>query len=306
MALSAPLLTRKRVLQTKIESAKGTKVTGDQALLVFDMDINPTAPYEERKGTGLYRGHSIPGSHGERSGSLSFSTELRGTGAHGMEAGLAILLQACGFKKSSESYQVHSTHTDDKTLSFDVSEDGVLKGLAGASGNITFEGDAGKRVMCKCDFSGIWQAPTDAALPAYAPSTTKPLLLQGGTFSLATLAIKLSKFSLNMGNSVAARMDVTAAGGIAYYIITDYDPILSLSVEADKVAGYDFFGAWLAGTEAAVSLVVTDGTDIVTFTIPKVQYKEIKEADSNGIQIYDITGQCNHSSGNYAVTIAVT
>ena len=306
MALSAPLLTRKRVIKVAIETVKGTKVAGTQAILVFDPEINPTAPFEERNGSGLYRGQSETGILGERSGSCSFSVEMRSTGAAAMEAGLAILLQACGLKKTVEVYQVHSAPADDKTISIDVWEDGVKKGLAGASGNVTFEGETGKRMMCNFEFTGVWQTPTDEALPAHSPSTTIPMRLQGGTFTLAGNSIKIGKFSLDMGNNVVNRMDVDATGGIAYAMITDIAPALSLDPEADLVAGYDYFGVWLAGTEAAVSLAITDGTDTVTFTIPKVQYKEIKEGDRDGIQIYDITGQCNHSSGNDSVKLAVT
>ena len=306
MALSAPLLTRKRVIKVILEATKGTKLAGTSAILVFDLEINPTAPYEERKGTGLYRGHKEIGVLGERSGTCKFSAELRGDGSQGLDAGLAILLQACGLKKTVEVYQVHSTHTDDETISIDVWEDGVKKGLAGASGNVTFEGENGGRMMCNFEFFGVWQAPIDEALPAYAPGTTAPMMMQGGTFTLATESIMISKFSLNMGSNPVPRYDVDAAGGIIYYMITDYDTVLGIDPEADKIAGYDYHGVWLAGTEAAVSLALTDGTDIITFTLPKVQYREIAEGDRDGIQIYDITGQCNHSSGNDSVAIAVT
>lgn len=306
------LLTRKRVIKVALEDPKGGKVAGTSALLAFDLEINPTAPYEERKGTGLYRGHENIGIHGERSGSCKFSVELRGTGSQGMDAGLAVLLQACGLAKTLEVYQVHSIHSkavgaEDKTISIDVWEDGVKKGLAGASGNVTFEGENGGRMMCNFEFSGIWQAPVAEALPANVPGSTAPMMMQGGTFTLATKSIKISKFSLNIGSNPVPRYDVDAAGGIAYYMITDYDPVLSIDPEADLIAGYDYHGVWLAGTEAAVSLALGDGTDIITFTIPKVQYREIAEGDRDGIQIYDITGQCNPSAaGNDAVAIAVT
>jgi len=303
MALSAPLLTRKRVIKVKLESTKGEQIATDQAILVFDLAINPTSPFEARKGTGLYRGDSEVGVLGERSGVCTFSCEMRGNGSSGMEAGLAILLQACGLKKTLEVYQVHSTHTDDETITIDVWESGVKKSLVGASGNVTFEGETGKRMICNFEFIGRWIAPIDEALPAYVPSTTAPMLLQAGVFTLATESIMIGKFSLNMGNNVVLRMDVDGAGGIAYAMITDYEPLISIDPEADLVAGYDYHGAWLAGTEAAVSLAINDGTDKVTFTLPKVQYRDIKEGDREGIQIYDITGQCNHSSGNDSVKL---
>ena len=303
MALSAPRLRRKRVIKVALEDPRGTKVAGTQAILVFDLEINPTAPFEERKGTGLYRGHTVTGVLGERTGTCSFKAELRGNGASGMETGLAILLQACGLAKTLEVFQVHSDHTNDKTISIDVWEDGRKKGLAGCSGNVTFEGEFGKRMFCNFEFSGIWQAPIDEALPAYAPLSTAPMLMQGGTFTLATEEIKISRLSLNMGSNPVPRADVAAAGGIAYFMVTDYDTVITIDPEADLVAGYDFYGIWLAGTEAAVSLILSDGTDKVTFTIPKVQYREIREGDRDGIEIEEITGQCNHSSGDDSVAI---
>jgi len=141
--------------------------------------------------------------------------------------------------------------------------------------------------------------------------------MQGGTFTLATLAIKISKFSLKMNNDVTFRGDVagaimvggsTGVGGIAHAIIGDYNPEISIDPEAALVADYDYFGAYLAGTTAVISLVLTDGTDIVTFTFPKVQYKEIKEGNRGGIQIYDITGQCLPTSDSVdaAVKFVVT
>jgi len=305
MALSAPLLTRKKVIKVILEAEKGTKLAGTTAIMVFDLAINPTAPYEERKGTGLYRGPKETGVLGERSGTCNFSVELRADTA-AMEAGLAILLQACGLKQTVQVYQVHSAPGDDKTISIDIWEDGVKKGLAGAMGNVTFEGEAGKRMMCNFEFTGIWQAVIDEALPAFAPAVYPPIRLQGGTFTLGGESIKVGKFSLNMGNNVVMRGDVDGVGGIAHYAITDIDPVVSMDPEADLVAGYDFNGIWLAGTEAAVSLAVTDGTNTVTFTLPKVQARELTQGDREGIQIYEFTGQCNHDSGDDSVAIAVT
>ena len=303
MALSAPLLTRKRVIKVKIETTKGTAIAGDQAIRVFDLDIKATSPFEQRNGTGLYLGNNNTGILGARTGSCTFSMELQTDGSQAMEAGLAILLQACGLAKTLEVYQVHSSHANQKTISIDISEDGIKKSLIGCMGNVTFEGESSSRMMCNFEFFGIWVAPTDVALPAYAPATRAPLRLQGGTWALGAESIKIGKYSLNMGNVVVPRYDVDSAGGVIYYMITDYDPTLSVDPEADLVAGYDFNGLWLAGTEAAASMKVDDGTDSVTFSTPKVQIKELSGGDREGILTYEYVGQCNHSSGDDSVVI---
>ncbi len=298
-----PLLSKKTVIKVKIETTMGTKVAGDQALLAFDLEIKPTAPSEERAGTGLYLGRTEPNSLGEKSGTCSFTAELRGNGTTGLETGLAILLQASGCLKTNETYNLHSTFTSQKTISIDVWKDGMKFGLAGAMGNVEISGESGKRVLCKFEFSGIWQAPVDEALPAFEPSTAMPMKFQGGTFTIGAAAKKVSKFNLNFNAQVVPEWDINAASGISTYIISDYDPQIQIDPEMELVAGNDFFGQWLAGTEAAIVVMANDGTTKATITMPAVSYREISPVDRDGIFAGEITGQCSHSSGNDAVTI---
>ncbi len=312
MTVYDPILTRKKIIKVLAETTMGTKVAGTSSILAYELEINPTAAFEERRGTGVCRGQERAGTLAAMSGACKFKTELRGNGTSGLDTGLAILFQAAGLIKSTESYAVHSVHSSDKTASIDVWEGGVIggavgvkKGLAGASSDLIISGENGGRAMCDFDFQGVWQVPAAEAPAADSPGTGGVLKLQNGTFTLATKTIKISKFSLKLGCKIVPRYDITAPGGIAYFMITDYDPIFTIDPEAHAIADYDYYAAWLAGTEAAVSLVLTNGTTKVTITLPKVQYREINEADRDGIQVYDITGQCNHTSaGNDAVTIA--
>jgi hypothetical protein len=306
--MAEPLLSRKKVIQVEIESAKGTAnaVPSVTDVLVFEPDMKPTAPFQQRKGPGKYLGNSEKGIIEEKSGSFTCSAEMRGNGTNAMDTGLAVLLQACGLKNTAETYQVTSVPANHKTITIWVFEDGVKKILHGAMGNVTFEGETGKRLMCNFEFTGIWNAPTDAAIPAFAPSAEPPPILATGTFSIGA-ARKVSRFSLNMNNEVVLRHDINAASGIAHAVITDFDPVVGADLEADLVATYDINGIWLAGTEAAMSVVLGTGAGkCITFTIPKLQYREIPEGDRSGLQIYDITAQCNHSTVDDAVAIAVT
>lgn len=302
----APLLTRLRVMKVKVEAAKGTKVGGDQAILAFDQEIQSTAPFIERRGNGARLGPIYTGVLGERSGSCNFSAELRGDGSQGLEAGLAILLQGCGLVKASQVYSTHSAYANQKTISIDAYEDGIKKGLAGAMGNCTIIGEIGKRVMCNFEYFGAWQAPTDAAIPAFAPSSTPPMKLSGATFSIGGSSIQIANYELNFGTQVVMRPDPDTNEGFSHYLITDLTPEISLDPEADLVANYDFNGLWLAGTEATIVLVLTDGTDTITITLENVQIKELQGGDRDGIATYDYTGQCRSDGSNAAIKIAVT
>lgn len=311
MAYTEPLLTRKKVIQVKIETEKGTAETETFTdVLVFDPDIKPTAPFQQRKGPGKYLGNSEAGIIEERSGSLTCSAELRGNGTNAMDAGLSILLQGCGLKNTTETYQVSSSPVNHKTITIWVFEDGVKKILHGAMGNVTFEGETGKRLMCNFEFTGIWNTPADVSLPAFAPSAEPPPILAGGTFSITgTVGTvqNISRFSLNMNNEVVLRHDINAVSGIAHAAIVDFDPVMGCDLEAQLLANLSIYTDWLTGVEAAVSLVLGTGAGkAITFTIPKFQYREIPSGDRSGIQINDVTGQCNHSTGDDAVAIAVT
>jgi hypothetical protein len=197
---------------------------------------------------------------------------------------------------------------DQKTISIDVWEDGQKKGLAGAMGEATIEPDQETgRMMASFDFQGIWQAPVDEALPAFAPSTTLPLMLKNGVFTLDAVTQYISNFRLSLGCKVAPRRDVTPAAGILHYLITDFDgPMLDIDPEAALVATYDYNGIWLAGTEKAISLVLNDGTDKITFAIPKFQQREIPEAEREGLMIHQITGQCNHTTADTVDALTIT
>ncbi len=307
MALSAPLLTRIRVGQVKIEATKGTaESAGLTDLLAFDVECNPTAPFQERKGSGKSLGHSAVGVIGERTGTCNFRVELREDGAADMDAGIKILLQCCGLDESTKVYTPCSVHATLETCTIMVFMDGTKKVLRGCMGNFTIEGEAGKQIFLNFEFMGVWVAPTDAALPTFAPSAELPLMLESATFTLGGESIKFNTFTFNAGNVLIPRADVDAVGGIAYYMIGDRDPTFECDAEFDKIAGFDYYGKWLAGTTAAVSLAM--GATI-TLAIPKLQFREVPESDRDGIATLDITGQCIHNaidSGDdeYSITVA--
>ncbi len=305
MTLYAPLLTRKKEIQVKVETDKGTGVGGDSALMVYELDIKPTSEFIDRQGTGAFLGQEQVGVHGAMTGQCSFKAELRGTDSQGLDAGIAILLQACAFEKTAEVYNLDSDFAKHKTISIDVYEDGVRKEIEGAMGTVTFDGEVGGVMMLDFEFHGRWVAPTDQALPGGSPGTTIPMRLQGGTFTLGGQSIKIGKFSLNVNNELKMREDPDGVGGLAHYMITNFDPQLSIDPEADKIAGYDYNGIWLAHTTAVVSLALSNGTDKATIAIPVLQFKEIPGGDRDGILIYDINGQCINSSGDDTVTMTI-
>lgn len=308
MALSAPRLTRKRVLHITTEAAKGTWLDATTDVLVFDLVMNPVDPFVERKGTGKVLGHTSAGVlEGTAKGECSFKAELRGDGSQGLDPALVKLLQACGIEQTVEVYTPTSVYATQKTLSMSCFVDGKEKAMSGCMGDCSIS-SVGGQIILDFSFEGVWIAPVDQALPTVAHSVVTPMSWgnSSNAFTLATASIKISTFTFNLGNVLVPRFD---NGRISSVMITDRDPNWVIDPESDLVAGYDFYGAWLAGTEVALSLAITDGTDIITFAVPKFQYREIAEGDRDGIEIEDLTGQCNISvidTGDDEFSITVT
>lgn len=293
------MLHRLRVMKVILETTKGNYLEPTQAGHVFDLRCNPTAEFIDRSGTGQYRGPQFQGKIGENTGKCSFRTELKGNGSQGMDAFCAILLQAAGLVKATETYSVHSNHANDETITIAVWESGKKKMLRGCSATkAVITGEQGKPVYLDVEFDGFWIAPVADAMPTWEPSTRLPMLFVGGAFLLATNAVKINSFSLDLGLKTMNR-----SGG--YFAVLDYDPTLTIDPEEYLVADYDYHGVWLAGTRAEVSMPISDGTDKITITCPKVQCKELTDAEREGLKTLDWVGQCQHSSGNDSVSIAV-
>ena len=285
MALSAPLMTRKTCCQVKLEGTKGTvETTGFADLLCFDPKITTNAEWIDRRGTSKYFGHTQAGVVGEQLGTFTCGFEMRTTGSSAWDAAVVVLLQGAGMSLSSQTLTPVTAHASQKTITVRLSEDGVLKVLKGAMGNVSIEGVHGERVMGTAEFSGYYAQPTDVALPTYTPSVVAPAIMGTGAFTLATESIKIGKFGFATGNEVILRP------GSGYYCITDRDPTITCDPEADLIGGYDYHAAFLAQTTAAFSLAFGTGTSVITLAAPLMKYKQLEPGDRNGIRIYDITG----------------
>ena len=284
------MLTEKTTILIKLEASIGDEETADQAVYAEDLVINPTGEFIKREGAGLYLGPDTTGIIGGRTGKCTFATEMRTDGSQAFDAGLAILLQACGVVKAANVYSI-ATYAQQQTITIDVYQDGVIKTLYGCMGTFTMEYEEGKRVLFKFDFSGHYKAEADVALSAYAP-TGNTMMSGNGTFTVLTESHMISKFTLDMNNNVVPRHDVTGVDGIGYFMVSVPRATAKWDPESDLVATDDMHADWLAGATGTLALVISDGTDKVTIDCAKVQYTDIPEGMRNNLRIHDVTVQC--------------
>jgi len=308
-------LRKRRVLAAKLEAAVGTaeSLTADEAAFnVYDLTINPDADFHERPGQAGFS--PLPGVVGARKGTATFWHEIYGSGVpesgggESVPAWAKVFLPACGviqsgadspvFKVSSTSPTGGSTPLAVRTLTLGAYVDGVLKVLTGAMGTAVITCTHGQPAKIEYTFSGVWVAPTDAALLAPTYPTVLPARCAGGAITLGGWTPVLSEISIDLGNEVVMRPDATQAAGLISALITGRRVTGTMNPESSLVAEQDIYGDWLAGTEAALSIQVGAGSDGNTCTIaaPKAQTTRPSEIDRDGIQADQIEFQCNRSA----------
>ena len=302
MADVAAVITQEAVIGGAVETTKGTAETVSAALsmLFEDADFAPGDWYSEgQRLAGPYSGE-LPGVRDAQSGTAKFTSEVH----HG-DSTLTVLAVACGLKDAT-GYKPHSSQADHKCATLALFESGVKKLLYGAMGNGVLQMELGQPAKIEWEFQGIWSAPTDAAVPSFTIPTTTPLLCMGITLTIAGSSVRVTRASLDFGAQVVLRRDMTKSTGIYHAALTGarHLPTLSIDPEAELVATRDDYGLLLAGTTAAVNIVLSDGSNTWTITSTKGFRRSITPGDRDGIRTREIVlALCPSSSGDDAFTI---
>ena len=185
-----PLLTRKRLILLESEGTYGTDPTptGVDAVLVRDLNITPLqSDTVSRDLVRPYLGASEQLLANTRV-EVTFSVELAGSGAAGTAPRYGKALLACGMAETvvastSVTYAPVSASFGSCTIYYNI--DGVRHKVTGARGTFTINGAVGEIPTIDFTFTGIYNAPTDTALPSatYADQAT-PVVFKEGNLSL--------------------------------------------------------------------------------------------------------------------------
>lgn len=286
------MLTRKRTILAKIETTYGTDPTptgAANAILVGNLNVTPLASnIVGRNVIRPYLGNAeqlVAGQHVE----LDFEVEAAGSGAAGTVPGYGALLRACGLSETVTAsvkveYKPVSSAFESVTIYFH--NDGVLHKITGARGDLEFSLSSGQIPVFKFKFVGIYNAPTDVALPAVTLSGFQTPLVANSTntptFSLFGTSAVLNDLSLQLGNQV----DYITRIGSQYVQITDRKAAGQVTFEANLIATKDWFTTSLA--TAAVALALTHGTvagNKVVLASSTVDLIQPTYTDNNGVQM---------------------
>ena len=303
------LLRRKTVMAAAIESTAYTAeslAASDSNFNFFDVSCSPSFDVRQRPAANKFSNRVS--TTGGRSGTVTFKTDITGDGAGAAATWADLLLPACGFVKSTNTFSPVSSAPGSsvKTLTIGVYEDGRKKLLKGCTGTAKIVLESGKDGMIEWTFTGAWVQVTDSAILAPTYPSQKPLRFASSTIAIASFNPCVQKIEFDFGNNVVLREDPSETSGYKGSIITDRNVVGTIDPEAELVATYDAYGKWLANTEEALSVVMDDGTDVITITAPKAEITNIDgDGDRNSLRTDPITFQANLSAaGDDELTIA--
>lgn len=308
-----PKLTRKRAILAKIESTYGTDPTptgSANAILVKNLDVVPLAAnVQSRDLIRAYLGEFdqlVADQHVE----CTFDVEMAGSGTAGTAPAYGPLLRACGMAETVDAgvdveYTPVSASFESITIYYNV--DGILHKLTGARGTVSLDITSGQIPVFKFRFIGIYNAPTDTALPTCDYSDFQKVLVANNTnttgfsfFGVSTLV--LQSLMLDVANVV----DFRSLIGDEYTQITDRRAKGELTFEAPSLSVFNSFTTALATASGVLSITHgTAGGNKVKIDAPAVDVANPSYVDDNGVTMIKCPVAYLPDSGNDEFTITV-
>ena len=307
-------LTRKRVILIEAESSYGTDPTpaATDVVLVTDLSITPqSSDVVNRDVVRPYLGSSEQLLANTRV-ECTFSVELAGSGTAGTAPRYGSALKATGLSETvssgtSVTYAPVSSSFSSVTIHYNV--DGVRHKVTGCRGSFTISAEVGSIPTIDFTFTGIYNAPTDTALPTvtYGNQATPLIFKNGNTsgFQLLSYAGALQSLTMDLGVSTVYRELV---GGTKEVIITDRASNGSVTIEAPTIAQKDYFTAALTDSTLG-NLAFLHGTTAgnkVQLTSSKVDIGDVNYGEMDGVAMLEIPYTLVPSSANNEFSLIYT
>jgi len=310
-----PLLSRKRLILAKTESTYGTDSVptgGSDAILVRNLEITPLqAETVSRDLIRPYLGVSDQLLAQTRV-EVTFEVELAGSGTAGTAPAYGPVLKACGLSETvvaSTSVTYAPVSSSFSSVSLYFHNDGIRHRVTGCRGTFSLNAEVGQIPTISFTLTGIYNAPTDVALPSptYA-NQAAPLIFKNGNtsnFSAFSYAGCLQSLSFDVSNSIVYRELV---GCTKEVLITDRQPSGTCVIEAPSIATKDFFT--IANGSSTGSITFQHGAtagNIVTFTTAQADIGSPTYSDQDGIQMLNLPYVAiPTSAGNDELSLAYT
>lgn len=247
---------------------------------------------------------------GTRNGAAYAANNLPELDPFWQSAGFAATLVTTGGAESV-TYKPAATNLGSHTEYYYV--DGRLKKLLGTKTDIDLTFDAGGPMVAALKRVGLYQPPTDAAVPAISgtPFGTSVAPVADNialtlNFGSAFTAGIIRKFGLNLANKIAQRANANVTGGLSPDRVRERTPKFTLTLEDELAATINFEAYRVGNTPGSLSFTI-GGTQYnkIQVTLPNVRIEDVKVSSDNGTELTTISGGCYDSTpaSNDAVQI---
>ena len=307
------LLTRKRVILIESESTYGTDPTMAASTVVLVRDLNITPQSSDVVSRDVVRPFlgAFQQLLANTNVEVSFSVELAGSGTAGTAPRYGDALKACGFSEtiaSNTSVTYAPVSTSFSSVSIHYNTDGVRHIVTGCRGTFVINASVGEIPTIDFTFTGIYNAPTDTALPTvtYGNQATPLIFKNGNTtgFQLLSHSAALSSISMDIGNELVYRELV---GGTKETLLVNRNISGSVTIEAMALGTKDYFTAALAETTGNLTFLHgTTAGNKVQVTSTKADIGDVAYAEEDGIQMLEIPYTLVPTAANDEVSIVYT
>ena len=310
------MLTRRRIIAAKVEAVEGTAeliTVAEAGIIAIDPKFDLDVKMYDRGNVMLNTLSKLPGTPGARSGKISFTAELKGSGvaySAVVKPAIGLYLRACGFAETivltagSESATYAPASTGVPSLTISMYDDGMIKTIAGARGTVKLDSKLGEAIIASFEFTGIYSALTTAAMITPTLEASVPPILLNAALTIGGAAAVCESFGVDMGNTVGLRSSMNSATGYLSAVITDRKPTAKLDPEMSTTS--TAYTNWLAGTSVALNVgPISNGNyNKVQITAPKLVTTKVGDADRNGNQIASSDFSLCMNTGDDEISIA--
>ena len=294
-----PLLTRKTWLLAKIESTEGTDPTpvgGSNAIQVTSVDITPiesdTIQADAMQG---FLGNSTRGTVlANKRVSVSFSTELSGSGAAGTAPGYGPLLKSCGLSEtvaSSTSVTYAPVSASFSSCTIYCFYDLTRHKITGARGTVTFNLVAGQIASADFQFIGIYNAPDSTDMSGTWTLANQAAGLEVNDTNITTATFhgvasqRLESFDLALNNEVVYKETVSSKQSL----IVNRAPGGTAVIEALDTTTTDYFAKASAVATGATDVILgASAGNIVRLKADQTDITGVSYGDTNGVRSLNI------------------
>lgn len=186
-----------------------------------------------------------------------------------------------------------------ESITIGMNKDGVYHSMPGSFGTFDIAAEAGNYATINWEFTGIYVAAVDQALPSPNYERTLPHQVELARLHMDEDYIIVANFTYDQANTITVRPDVSSPEGYIGTRITSRDPEGGIDPEAELVADHDFWSKMATAKRMPFCMRIGVETgNTVWFFAPVCQYTGLSYTDRDDILTYDAGLKFSRYNGN--------